>query len=103
MEKLRCGTILTARFIAYLAEENTRQRARETTNPVAILEYVKCAEGARAGQAFWSLIWGRGNPEMQDWCLFKVADVTIFMSRQTQQALKWKYIDYVDNQVVVPT
>lgn len=102
MEKLRCGTILTDRFIAFLREEDASQRSNGVPNPVAILEYVRCAEGDRAGQAFWSLMWGRGDAQMQDWCLFKISGVTIFMSRQTQHALKWKHIDYIDNQVVVP-
>lgn len=72
------------------------------TEPVAILEYLKCAEGARAGQAYWSLLWGNGARDLQDWCLFKVGGVTVYMSRQTQLALKWKHIDFIDNQVVVP-
>ena len=90
------------RFLHFLKEEEATQRRAGITDPIAILEYVKCAEGTRAGQAFWSLLWGRGTAELQDWCLFPVAGVTIYMSRQTQQALKWKHIDYVDNQVVVP-
>ena len=91
------------RFVQFLDQEATRQRNDGVNEPIAILDYVKCAEGSRAGQAFWSLMWGRGGEERQDWCLFTVSNVTIYMSRQTQQALKWKHIDYVDNQVVVPT
>jgi hypothetical protein len=103
MERLRCGTILMDRFIAFLKEEDAMQRSQGTSDPVVILEYVKCADGARAGQAFWSLMWSKGIADRKDWCLFPVSGVTIYMSRQTQQALKWKYIDYIDNQVVVPT
>jgi hypothetical protein len=103
MEKLRCGTILMDRFLDFLKEEDARQRSQGTNDPVVILEYIKCAEGSRAGQAFWSLMWGKGSPERRDWCLFEVAGVTIYMSRQTQQALKWKHIDYIDNQVFVPS
>ncbi|MCB1094407.1 MAG: hypothetical protein KDN22_02405 [Verrucomicrobiae bacterium] len=103
MEKLRCGTILMDRFIAFLKEEDALQRSQGTSDPVVILEYVKCVEGDRAGEAFWSLVWGRGVAGRKDWCLFSVAGVTIYMSRQTQQALRWKHIDYIDNQVIVPS
>ena len=105
MERLRCGVILTDRFLAFLQSENAARRAEagdSDETPVAIVDYVKCAEGPRAGTAYWHLGWGKGAAKMQDWCLFRVEGVTIYMSRQTQRALKWKHIDYLDGQVFVP-
>ena len=102
MQRLRSGTILMDRFLQFLQAEDRRRRSAGATDPVAILEYVKCAEGAAAGQAFWSLMWGNGAADVQDWCIFKVEGVSLYMSRQTQQALKWKHVDYIDNQLVVP-
>ena len=106
MERLRCGVILTDNFLSYLKAEFVLQRMEGDTSvesePVAIVDYVKCAEGARAGQAFWNLSWGSGVRGLQDWCLFRVDAMTIYMSRQTQRALKWKHIDYREGQVVVP-
>ena len=46
------------RFLHFLKEEEATQRRAGISDPIAILEYVKCAEGTRAGQAFWSLMWG---------------------------------------------
>ena len=101
MERLRCGTILLDRFLQFLSDEACRLRSEGKTHPVAILEYIQCAEGRRAGQAFWSLMWGSGQRDLQDWCLFEAGGVPIYMSRQTQLALQWKYIDFIDNKVVV--
>jgi hypothetical protein len=105
MERLRCGVILTDSFLSYLEQESLLQSEgldQSSVYPVAIVDYVKCAEGPRAGTAYWKLSWGKGPSGLQDWCLFRTRNITIYMSRQTQRALKWKHIDYRDGQVFVP-
>ena len=100
MDKLRCGVILTDAFVAFLRREAARQEMG-SGELVAIIEYVKCVEGQRAGESWWKLAWGRAAGR-EEWCLFPIDGLRIYLSKQTQHALKWKHIDYRDGTVTVP-
>lgn len=101
MEKLRCGVVLTDAFLSFLKAEATREAA-DIEKPTAIIEYVKCAEGLRAGEAWWKLTWAK-SVGREDWCLFPLAaGFQIYLAPQTQKALKWKHIDYREGRVCVP-
>ena len=103
MIRLRCGVVLTDRFLRYLAEEAARRKAAvQGIEPVAIIDYVKCSDGLRSGQAWWNLTWGKCTGNLENWCLFDAEGVPVYLSRQTQRALRWKHIDYVGGKVQVP-
>ena len=96
MERLRCGVILLPAFIEHL---QGLCAAREDGLLPAI-DYVKCVDGARKGDSWWSLTW-TSDKAVRASNLFKVGDYRIYLSPQTQKALKHNYIDFRDGSVFV--
>ena len=96
MERLRCGVILLPAFIEHL---QGLCAAREDGLLPAI-DYIKVADGPRKGDAWWSLTW-TSDKAVRSCNLFKVGDYQIYISPQTQKALKHSYIDFKDGGVFV--
>jgi len=96
-ERLRCGVIFTNRFIDYLIG---RCAAEAKPGHVAEINYVHCIEGELKGDSWWSLTWA-ALPRFTPAELFNVQGLEIALSKQTQKALKWKYIDFKDGKVLV--
>jgi len=96
MERLRCGVILLPEFIEHL---QGLCAAREDGLLPAI-DYVKCADGPRKGASWWSLTW-TSDKAVRSSNLFKVGEYQIYISPQTQKALRHRFIDYRDGGVFV--
>ena len=89
MERLRCGVILLPQFIKHL---QALCAGREDALLPAI-DYVKCVDGPRRGDSWWSLTW-TSDKAVRASNLFRVAGVQIYLSPQTQKALRHRYIDF---------
>ena len=96
MERLRCGVIFTDSFLAYLRDESQKT----PDDSVLVINYVHCADGPREGESWWSLV-REPVDRFEPRDLFEASGVRVALSRQTQMALKWKYVDYKDGQVKV--
>jgi len=109
MIRLRCGVILTDPFLAWLREwtgtEGTSHEGR-----VLALEYVRCRDGPRAGQAWLEWLWVK-RTGLSTHCLFRVegvakeknapAPLDLYLSPQTQTGLRWRHLDAHNGQPTV--
>ena len=98
MERLRCGVILLPGFIDHLQG----LCADRQDGLLPAIDYVKCADGPRKGSSWWSLTW-TSPKAVRASQLFKVGngELQIYLSPQTQKALKHHYIDFRDGKVFV--
>lgn len=91
MQRLRCGVILTDAFLAWfdgwIAAEGASHEAR-----VLAFEYLRCREGARAGQAWLEWFWAKRSG-LSDHNLFHINGVEVYLSPSTQKGLKWRCLD----------
>jgi hypothetical protein len=94
MIKLRCGVILTDAFLFFLQQLNQR-----VTDPhsheVLALEYIRCAEGDRAGQSWLEWFWFP-RAGLKSECFFAVGLLELYLAPQTQKGLKYRYLDVKD-------
>jgi len=105
MERLRCGVIFTGGFIDHLRVECARERLRVAglaggEPRVPVIHYVRCLDGEREGEAWWSVCWERRDTRGAGE-LFQVAGVEVALPRQTQKGLRWRHVDFRDGKVVV--
>ncbi len=105
LERLRCGVIFTGAFIDHLREERARERLRAASlrgsePKVPVIHYVRCLDGERKGEAWWSVHWERRD-KLAAGELFAVAGVEVALPKQTQKGLKWRHVDFRDGKVVV--
>ena len=99
LERLRCGVIVTDRFKDWLGEWRAREGAANF-GFVAELSYVRCVEGARAGQAWASVVW-RPLVGIREHEIFVIGEVKVYLSRQTRTALRERCVDVKDGVVTV--
>ena len=99
MQRLRCGVILLDGFIEHLAECAISRAGGDGTH-VASLEYIHCIEGEQAGEE-WTRLASISRGNLSEECIFKVDGVALFMSLQTQQGLRDKWVDFRDGEIVV--
>jgi hypothetical protein len=97
MERLRCGVIFTGPFIDYLLG---RCATESQSGHVAEISYIHCVDGEHKGQSWYSLTFA-ARARFQQTELFLIRGLEIALSKQSQKALKWKYIDYKDDKVIV--
>jgi len=100
MIRLRCGVILTDSFLVWLrqwtAVEGTSHEGR-----VLALEYVRCRDGPRAGQAWLEWMWVK-RAGLSSHCLFRIPDgaieneaaapIDLYLSPQSQTGLRWRHL-----------
>jgi hypothetical protein len=96
MEKLRCGVILLPDFIGHLQA----LCAKREDGLLPAIDYVRCVDGPRSGESWWSLTWTSARA-VRPYNLFKVGEMQIYLSPQTQKALRHRYIDFRDGAVFV--
>lgn len=96
MDRLRCGVILLPAFIEHLQG----LCARREDGLLPAIDYVRCVDGPRKGDSWWSLTWTSDKAVLAR-NLFKVGDYRIYLSPQSQKALKHRYIDFRDGGVFV--
>lgn len=97
MERLRCGVIFTGAFIDYL---RGRCATEAEAGTVPEIHYLHCVEGENRGKSWWNLTWS-SRSRFAESELFHLRGLEVALSRQTQKALRWKYIDCKDGQVTV--
>lgn len=100
MIRLRCGVILTDDFLDWLRDWTAREGTSHQGRVLA-LEYVRCHDGPRAGQAWLEWLWVR-RAGLSDHCLFRVDGVAtdagkpafldLYLSPQTQKGLRWRHL-----------
>jgi hypothetical protein len=101
MIRLRCGVILTDAFLDWLREWTGREGSSHQGRVLAI-EYVRCGEGPRAGQAWLEWMWVK-RLGLSTHCLFRLEDIAVennlpvpldvYLSPQTQKGLRWRHLD----------
>jgi hypothetical protein len=96
-ERLRCGVIVTDRFVRYLIGRYWGEY-EEHLGQVLAAEYVRVEDG----RAWWNLVWvaRRGIPAHN---LIPVGEglVELAMSRDTQKGLRERVVDVDGGRVVV--
>jgi hypothetical protein len=90
MTKLRCGVILLDDFILYL-RDRWRTEYVAHFGQILVIEFLRCKEGARAGQTWLEIFWMAPHG-LSESCLFSVEKVTLYLSPQTQKGLKDHYL-----------
>ncbi len=99
MMRLRCGVILTRAFLDFLSEMWTRE-APAHPRCVVVIDYVRCKDGPRAGQAWLECFWF-AKAALSEHCVFTVAGAELYLSPQSQAGLKWRYLDAADGRLRV--
>jgi len=98
MHRLRCGVIYTNAFAAYLAAMG--HPASGPGRKIISVDYVRCSTGDSAGKEWWKIEWVPEHRAPEE-CRFKIGDIPICLSRQSQRGLKHRCIDCRDGQVVI--
>jgi hypothetical protein len=99
MIKLRGEIILTDAFIRFLILEYAQQ-AIQHPDCILALDYLRCKEGPRAGEAWLDRLW-LPRRSLSAEHIFPVAGLEIYLSPQTQKGLKHHYLDCKDGQPYV--
>lgn len=109
MLRLRCGVILTDPFLAWLREWTAREGTSHAGRVLA-LDYIRCREGPRAGQAWLEWLWVK-RAGLSPHCLFRIdgvateqnapAPLDLYLSPQTQAGLRWRHLSARDGQPTV--
>ncbi len=99
MERLRCGVIFTDPFLAFLGGLAAREAVLHPGEVLA-LDYIRCVDGARAGQSWLEWMWVRRSG-LSEHCFFRVAGLELYLSPPTQQGLKHRYLDMRDGKPFV--
>jgi len=99
MHRLRCGVIYTNAFAEHLAELHTCSEAG-TVRKILALEYVRASSGDQKGGAWWDVQWVPEKRVPVE-CRFEIGSVPVCLSRQSQQGLKNRCLDWRDGAVVV--
>lgn len=109
MIRLRCGVILTDPFLAWLRDW-TAQEGTSHAGRVMAIEYTRCGEGPRAGQAWLEWMWVK-RAGLSPHCVFRVEGVAtekdvavpldLYLSPQSQAGLRWRHLDVRGGQPAV--
>lgn len=109
MIRLRCGVILTDPFLSWLREWTILEGTSHDGRVLAI-DYVRCGEGPRAGQAWLEWLWVKRSG-LSTHCLFRIDGVAeenghpvpleIYLSPQSQSGLRWRHLSARDGQPTV--
>jgi len=101
MIRLRCGVILTDAFLAWLREW-TATEGTSHAGRVLALDYIRCREGPRAGEAWLEWLWVKRHG-LSPHCVFRIDDVAVendqsapldlYLSPQSQKGLRWRHLD----------
>ena len=99
MKRHPCGIIYTKDFAHYLRQKEREEFSRHPGELLS-LEYVRCAEGEKAGASWWYLDWVSHMvaPMQQQ---YRIENTPVFIHRQTKSGLKNRLLHFVDGQVVV--
>ena len=115
MIRLRCGVIFTDAFLAWLRDWVVREGSSHEGRVMA-LEYVRCKEGLRQGQAWLEWMWVK-RAGLSEHCVFHLSlpasstaeeaaqkpvenEIDLYLSPQTQQGLRWRHLDAKNGQPV---
>jgi hypothetical protein len=98
MHRLSCGVIYTNAFADHLATLATPLRTAEQRY-VLSLEYVRCAKPDGTTEEWWQMDWipEKRTPIEQR---FTIGSTPVSLSKQTQQGLKRRCLDYRDGKVL---
>jgi hypothetical protein len=106
MIRLRCGVILTNSFLVWLREWTAREGTSHQGRVLA-LEYVRCLDGARAGQAWLEWMWVKRSG-LSEHCVFRLdgvateknapAPLDLYLSPHSQNGLRWRFLSAQNGQ-----
>lgn len=106
MIRLRCGVILTDSFLVWLREWTAREGTSHQGRVLA-LEYVRCLDGARAGQAWLEWMWVKRSG-LSEHCVFRLDGVAteknapvpldLYLSPHSQNGLRWRFLSAQNGQ-----
>lgn len=94
-----CGLIYSRAFADFLSRKQQEEGPAHAGELLA-LDYIRCREGERAGQAWWQLDWVPLMNIPAD-ARLKLGNTEIALSRKTVQGLKGQLLHYADGQVIV--
>ncbi len=102
MERLRCGVILTDAFLAHL-QDLLEEGAPAHPGQVLAIDYIRCRDGERAGQSWLEWFWVSRKALTTEHCFFRIPSLgaEVYLSPQSQQGLKNRFIDFRKNAVFV--
>lgn len=94
-----CGFYYSQTFADFLQD---KQRAESAMHPgeLLALDYLRCREGAQAGQAWWQLDWVALHTIPAD-ARHRVGETEIALSSKTIHGLRHHLVHYAEGQVVV--
>jgi hypothetical protein len=99
LERLRCGIITTGAFRAHLALWHEETEGGNF-GLIPQLDYVRFATGARAGEAYASLLWQPIN-QMKPHEIFDIGGIKVYFSKATRTALKEHCLDAKNGAILV--
>jgi len=99
MHRLRCGVIYTNAFAAHLTALHEAQ-VQDHFGKVLGLDYMRMATGDQKGKEWWRVDWVIGQHVPEE-CRFKIDQVPVSMSKNTQRGLKNRCLDFKDGAVIV--
>ncbi|SKB04905.1 hypothetical protein SAMN02745166_04144 [Prosthecobacter debontii] len=94
-----CGFYFSQDFAVFLSEKQ-RAEAAQHAGEILALDYLRCREGAQAGQAWWQLDWVALHTVPAD-ARYSLGDTEIALSVKTIHGLRHHLVHYADGQVVV--
>ena len=98
MERLRCGMIISEAFVDYIEAIYLKEKERHQGEIIA-LEYTHCIDGLRQGQSWWRSSW-TSRRLVPEHMVYEIGGIDVFMPPKTTKALKDRYVDVKEGNVV---
>ncbi|MFM7605954.1 MAG: hypothetical protein ACKO8Z_12270 [Prosthecobacter sp.] len=99
LHKLRSGLIYSQAFADFLESKHNIEHFGHP-GEVLQLEYIRCSQGALAGQEWWQLLWVGGmNAPAENRHL--IGDVEVCIPKQAMRGLKNRLLHFDGQKVVV--
>lgn len=99
LHRLRTGLFYSQAFADYLEQRHSQERI-DHPGEVLHLDYVRCAQGDLAGQAWWQLAWISGWQAPAEH-RHTLGDVEVYIHRQAVRGLKDRLLHFDGRNVVV--
>ena len=99
MTRLRCGAVVSGAFIDYLESVYEKEQHLHP-GEIFVIEYLRCADGNRAGKAWWTQCWA-SRDGMPDYQIHRVGGVEVYLPSGTAAGLSGRFVDYKDDEIRV--
>ncbi|MFZ4765635.1 MAG: hypothetical protein ACOYMN_11835 [Roseimicrobium sp.] len=99
LSKLPCGVIYTDKFRDFLTRLHDLEAPAHPWR-ILTLDYLRCASGPHAGQAWWQVTW-EPLKAVPDYRQYRIGSVPVHIPKAAQHGLRERCLDFENGHVVV--